>query len=69
MELEKYKCEVCPHKQKWIPAKERLPRAYEPIIACFKDGLIYSCVISEYELIKGEIVAWMPLPEPYKEGE
>ena len=56
----------------WVPVKERLPEKGTYVIACFEDGFITGV---EYEedggwalwQDSGEVIAWMPLPKPYKE--
>ena len=66
----------------WIPASERLPKAGEYVGNVAKyylvqneygDMLVARYTHSEYweqiyqlKPVDGEIVAWMPLPEPYK---
>lgn len=56
----------------WIPCNERLPEEHQNVIACFTHGLV-----TELTYYSGEfhgmyhyntkvIVAWQPLPEPYK---
>ena len=65
-------------EQRWIPCSERLPSEgqecfgtdeYGQIRHVFKDkcGESEFATVEEYMHIK--IVAWMPLPEPYKGGE
>ena len=59
----------------WIPCSERLPKDKEPVLvtvkwfdgvtrmqrdAHFKGGWLSDCDDSQ-------VIAWMPLPEPYKE--
>ena len=53
---------------KWIPVSERLPEKgglylvyteEQPFVCPFKDG----------EFFIDEVLAWMPLPEPYAESE
>lgn len=59
---------------KWIPCSERLPK---------KDGLYLVSVINDHNrrysktcwyhghekwFARQDVVAWMPLPKPYKEG-
>lgn len=60
---------------KWIPCSERLPRTGDDILATFSDGEV-DIIISarpkawvKYEEANNLIspVAWMPLPEPYRE--
>ena len=65
----------------WIPTDEKLPEIDEPVIVCWDDGKItdgylwdedsWFCAWGEYNgwHRKGRdkrIIAWMPLPEPYK---
>ena len=58
---------------KWIPCSERLPEENTNVIACFSNG-----TVTELAFYNGEfhglfshttkvIVAWMPLPKPYRE--
>lgn len=66
----------------WIPVDEKLPEIDEPVIVCWDDGKItdgylycedsWFCAWGEYNgwHRKGRdkrIIAWMPLPEPYRE--
>lgn len=58
----------------WIPCSERLPDVGSGIIFCDVDGDIFvGHRASEHwwsvdDKVKN-VVAWMPLPEPYKGGE
>lgn len=63
---------------RWIPCKERLPELDEICLVTEKDGSIRHCyfdsidpvlfaTVEEGMYVKN-VVAWMPLPEPY-EGE
>lgn len=65
-------------QQKWIPCSERLPE--EDGLYLVTDVSIYFGAYSTFVLKREKaspsncvkwatIVAWMPLPEPYKEGE
>lgn len=53
----------------WIPVSERLPEDdYGTYLICTDDGYIATI---QYDrsigwLLDSNIVAWMPLPEPYK---
>ena len=57
---------------KWIPVTERLPKSNQ-IVLVTEDGEVKLCT---YELwygygygfygSRGKVIAWMPLPEPYK---
>jgi hypothetical protein len=67
----------------WIPVSEKLPKADERIDGIARYYLVqneygdmfvaryrhsgYWEQIYNYEPCEDEIVAWMPLPEPYKE--
>lgn len=65
----------------WILVSERLPEKHKDVIATTKyDGFmgmygtwLKTAFIDDYgewngECIGGKVIAWMPLPEPYKEG-
>lgn len=69
----------------WIPVEEELPEARTTVLACFDNGDVESLWqdweenvenLKHFELgdeekdggIK-EVIAWQPLPEPYKEGK
>ena len=64
-----------PSGKQWIPCSERLPKAYEKILAIDTYGEMLVCELSytkdwyvygnEY-LYFDRINAWMPLPEKYK---
>ena len=66
---------------KWISVEERLPEEDERVILCTRYGTVKESTYTErygYEMRKGfftencfeelcDVVAWMPLPEPYQE--
>ena len=56
----------------WIPVSERLPKEYAQYLAYFKNGECYVYWLEDSDWSRSiieleEIVAWMPLPEPYRE--
>ena len=60
----------------WIPVEERLPEAeQEHVLACRRDGSIDTARYSPYSdrwyvgsmcSVSLDIIAWRPLPEPYR---
>jgi hypothetical protein len=63
-------------EQWWIPCSERLPEKDGHYLCSFKMpkridkiyvGLAYRTYGRWYGYMDNEIIAWMPLPEPYKE--
>lgn len=60
----------------WIPCSERLPENNTDVIVCFYGGTVTEMRYwgngtfqGIYEHTTKVIVAWMPLPEPYREEE
>lgn len=59
---------------RWIPCSERPPEDGERVIVQYGDGrlgVIERVRLKIWNLINSpyaKVVAWMPLPEPYKEG-
>lgn len=59
-------------KYQWIDVNDRLPKKDTDVLVCFDDGFIAIVFFGEdFDLgvCIGELIAWMPLPEPYKKGE
>ena len=61
-----------PSAQQWIPVSEMLPEVGETVLLACKEYGFNCCEymtqkIGIYNTNCGNIVAWMPLPEPYKE--
>ncbi len=53
----------------WIPVDEGLPEALQSVLVTSKSGRVYTSYIAHGDWeYGGEVVAWQPLPEPYKEG-
>ena len=70
----------CLESTNWIPVSKRLPEKHKDVIATVKyNGFLgmygmrlKTAFIGDYgewngECIGGEVIAWMYLPEPYKE--
>lgn len=59
----------------WIPCSERLPETYDNLLICQSDGYVnvgwYS--LNEFKDVNSipykNVIAWQPLPQPYKENE
>lgn len=75
---DKMKAMERPH-DKWIPVSERLPDLYEVVLVTDETGYVFEYerrisddegnVCEEWSFLGRKIIAWMPLPEPYrKEG-
>ena len=65
-------------EQRWIPCSERLPRQGQEVICQCRADMIKVLKLDAYGdwyqdanhcYMGGFVIAWMPLPEPYKEGE
>lgn len=64
---------------RWISVKERMPKEEEDVLICNRNGKIEVSCGSVFDdgtwewytsgWHFGEVVAWMELPEPYKEEE
>lgn len=58
----------------WIPCSERLPKKYEQVLCCNKDGRVFSSALTYvhpeyiywYFGKHRSVIAWMPLPKPWK---
>ena len=64
-----------PKAHDWILCNERLPEANKDVLICFPDGDVHIASRTHEELsdfidrecnIFKKVVAWQPLPEPYK---
>ena len=71
------KLSVMPSAQRWIPTSERLPKVREWVLCQCRAGIMDVLRLTEdgywnknyphAEYMSGFVIAWMPLPEPYKE--
>ncbi len=61
----------------WIPVTERLPKRYELVLVTDKFGLVDTARFIHDDLMENDewkvtndetidVIAWMPLPQPYK---
>ena len=59
---------------RWIPVSERLPEDYIHVLCQFTLGGMGECYLAHgaFHVVGGlvmtcnEVIAWMPLPQPYK---
>lgn len=56
----------------WIPCGEKLPKEYAQYLVCLKSGECYVYWLKDSDWARGMaekegILAWMPLPKPYRE--
>ena len=59
---------------RWIPCSERLPEEYIHVLCQFTLGGMGECYLAHglFHIVGGlvmtcnEVIAWMPLPEPYQ---
>ena len=65
-------------EQRWIPCSERLPKVRQWVLCQCRAGIIDVLRLTDdgcwYRksneiYMSGFVLAWMPLPEPYKRGE
>lgn len=64
---------------KWIPVTERLPDVGQVVIVTDDRGKVFEYVLNplnvdkyttdKWRFLGRNIIAWMPLPEPYKRGD
>lgn len=53
----------------WIPVSERLPEKSDLYLICFNNGESELSYFDGYSFDYTGVIAWIPIPEPYKEGE
>ncbi len=68
-----------PSNDGWIPVEDGLPEEKMEVLCCFENGTVQSLWqnwkndgLGDYfddDLIPTEVIAWQPLPEPYKPKE
>lgn len=53
---------------RWIPCEEKLPEPVQEVLVTGTNGCVYTSRIvhGEFEY-GGNVIAWMPLPDPYEE--
>ena len=63
-------------KHQWIPCSEKKPRMIDAVLVCEKDGFMNVAIRGQagkfydtYANVLDDVVAWMPLPEPFKPKE
>ena len=71
-----------PSAQRWIPVTERLPEDDVQVLCTDSEGFVYIAWHCDYDILEktkcwcdvhycslpeDDIIAWMPLPEPYAE--
>ena len=57
-------------KGKWTPVSKELPNVSQRYLVYTKYDEVMTDFFMGEEFMQGDdIIAWMPLPEPYKEGE
>lgn len=72
--------EILESVQQWIPCSERLPEDYGTYICTCFDGCANRVTFVKWQnklkqwILNGsrsywKVITWMPLPEPYKEGD
>ena len=62
----------------WIPVEVRLPKVYETVIVTTSTNIVTTAfmtidrrwvqIVGTKRYFNTAVTAWMPLPEPYKEG-
>ena len=62
----------------WIPVEVRLPKLYETVIVTTSANMVTTAFMNDDQkwryievterCFKAVVTAWMPFPEPYKEG-
>ncbi|MBS4931781.1 MAG: hypothetical protein KH020_10760 [Clostridiales bacterium] len=55
----------------WIPIEKKKPECLQDILVQYQNGNIdidniYYSGSFNYEELYGKVIAWMPLPEPYR---
>lgn len=54
--------------ERWIPVTEKLPEDGERVLVTVKNGeILFGSHLGKYWAFGSKVVAWMPLPAPYRE--
>ena len=64
--LEERGCDFFDDGNKWIPVSERLPEEHGEYLVTDKYGRVTSGLWIGNAKRWKDVIAWMPLPEPYK---
>ena len=69
--------EITSEQARWIPCSEKMPDINIHVLAQFVMGGMAECyyahnwwhIVGGFRISGDEVIAWMPLPQPYKESD